>query len=248
MHQFVSKFAKSASIYGCLVGLLITLCMSAAPSGNLYAASDLVAQIRIINGGKKLEQQIRQVVLLKEGQPYSEEDLQETMQLIKQWGRFERYQVFKEHRENGWYITFDLLPGLIINRISFRGQFPYLTSRIARNVGLRVGEVYQRESIIDEVKKVRRFFEREGYFATTVKVKEDINDSAGVVSLTFNIQKGPRLRWREIHVEGNTVFPYGFFVAKINTWFPYKPSRLRDSVEKIRDAYARILRTRKGNQ
>ena len=230
------KFVESSYILAGVFGLLLALSISAVPS-LVWAQQGTVSSITINGVGLKLEEQVREVVILKVDKPYLQEDLDESIELIRDWGRFERYSAAAERREDGWHVRFDLLPGLIISSINFTGQFPYLTSQIRRNVGMRVGEVYEREEIIGEVKKVKRFFEREGYFATTINVDENVNDSAGVVGLTFHIHKGLRLRWRAIHVEGNTVFPNGFFSSKINAWFPYQPARLRKSLEKMREAY-----------
>ncbi|MDO8644229.1 MAG: outer membrane protein assembly factor BamA [bacterium] len=41
----------------------------------------------------------------------------------------------------------------------------------------------------------------------------------------------------QITVDGNTIFPKGYFVSKINPLFSYKPERIRDALEKMRAGY-----------
>lgn len=219
-------------IFALLVGFFASTW--ALPAG---AREDIVRALRIENDGRTPIEKIQTVITLREGAPYTEAKLTESLELLKKWGRFEEIQVEQVQTEAGRIITFQLLEGLMIKRIQFTGHFPYLTSRIQRNVGMREGQVFVREQIIDEVKKIKRFFEREGYFATNVRVREKVDTAKGFVEVTFRIHKGPRLRWRKIAVEGNTVFPKSFFQAQVNPWAPYQPARLRESLDTIKEAY-----------
>ncbi len=220
-----------------IVALLGIVMVILVPPVVSAADNDIVASIHIQNHEPVSEKQIRDVLTLKEGDAFTEEKLEQSLSLLKDWNRFESISYEKEHTSDGWVLTFDLMPALVITGIKFTGHFPYLTSRVQRNIGLNIGEVYEREAIIDEVKKLRRFFERQGYFATTVRVKEKVNDKKGTVALKFIIRKGPRLRWRNIEVEGNKAVSTGYFRSKVNAWYPYQPSRLRKSIEKIKEHY-----------
>jgi outer membrane protein insertion porin family len=206
-------------------------------SAFVYADNNLISQIVINIDDEELRQSVLRLILLKEGNEFSEEQLDESIDLLKKWGRFESVDIQKEPSSDGLRVILNLTPGLVISAIDFSGHFPYLTKRIRRNVGIRVGQIFHREDVIDEVKKIKSFFKREGYFGTVVHVRENINAANNSASLVFKINKGQQLRWRNIEVEGNSVFPDGFFKSKINSWFAYKPSRLRNSLTKVKRAY-----------
>ena len=98
--------------------------------------------------------QVRHVITLKEQEPFSEKKLEESRALLRSWGRFESVAIEKKRSSEGWVVTFNLVPGLIISSIDFTGHFPYLTSRIRRNVGVRIGRIYERDLIIEKVYKL----------------------------------------------------------------------------------------------
>ncbi|OGP13233.1 MAG: outer membrane protein assembly factor BamA [Deltaproteobacteria bacterium GWA2_50_8] len=200
-------------------------------------SGETLSQLRIYNNTSISTVQIENVFGLKEGQVVTDEEMEEALSKLRKWGQFENVTLEKKNTTQGLELVLSLRESLLITNIHIKGQFPFLTNRIQQVLGIRVGQIFNRDQVLDEVKKIRSFFEREGYFATHVQVKEKIDEKAGKARLTFVIRKGHRLRWRDIKIEGATVFPRGFLVSKINPWFPYQPKRLRRSLENIKKSY-----------
>lgn len=205
---------------------------------SLSAYAELqIASIEIENGSRLSLDEIRQVLPIHEGDPYDPAKIDQTRSYLKKWGRFSDIDIRTQRSPQGMIVRIAVKEGLMISGLDIYGNYPYLSTRLRRILTVHTGELYETEKAQEQSKKLAAFYERRGYEGTQVNLTPRINEKKGTVDLVYRISRGKRYRIGTINVIGNHVFPYGYFVSKINPLLAYEPSRFRESLEKIRRDY-----------
>ena len=156
--------------------IILVIALSGVALGLNAAEARTLQDLRILNATRVPTERIQNVLGLKEGQIITEEEIEKAMSYLRKWSRFEKIEVQKDYQKGGLVLQITLEDSLLITNIDIQGHFPYLASRIRNVIGMRVGQIYHRDALIEEVKKVRRFFEREGYFDNYVRVDATFNE------------------------------------------------------------------------
>ncbi len=183
------------------------------------------------------ETEIRNVLLLQEGDPFDPQKLDQGVSYLKKWGRFSSIHVEKKETPGGVQLTFILKEGLLINNIYIKGTYPFLTNKIQRTLTIHTGELFKPDLMEEQIQKIRNFYERHGYWETQISLIQQINAQNNTINLTFRIQKGNLYRFHTITVHGHTVFPTSYFISKLNPLLAYQPGRFRRKIEDIRKDY-----------
>lgn len=203
----------------------------------LKAAGERIGHVTIQNGTHVSNDLIASVLTIKEGDTFNEDKLNTSLVFLKKWGRFK--QVTHQLRRHGGRVDIEIslkeVP--IIVKIDIRGHYPFMKRRVKAPITIRVGDPYDPVSVAEQSGRIEHFFEGEGYLGTHVTVEQHFDDDKGEAHLTYQVHKGYRYRLGNIYVEGNTAFPRGYFVSKINPLFFYRPSRVREALEEIRVHY-----------
>ena len=181
--------------------------------------------------------QIRNVLPIREGDPFDPARVEQALSTLRKWGRFSVVDVRERQAADGVHLRFLVHEGYLVSGIDIYGGYPYLSRRLRRMITVHSGDLYVAEQAQEQEEKLETFFERRGYADTEVTFTPRLNDTKRTVDLVYRIQRGSRYRFGEITVVGNTVFPYSYFVSQINPLFAYEPSRFRKNLEKIRKDY-----------
>lgn len=220
-----------------LLLIALSLLATALPAAGGAAHEGRIAKIVLLNGTRVSEEAIRRVLLVHEGDPFREKDLEDSITYLKKWGIFSDIRVEKQRSAGGWVLTFSLPEGLTVGRIYISGNYPYLSRRLRRKIAIHPGELYEPEKAARQTRRLEEFYEREGYFGTAVTFAPEIDPQHGIAHLHYKIRKGDRYRLGDIVVEGNKAFPRGRFVSALNPLFPYRPPHLKRALQKIRENY-----------
>ena len=201
----------------------------------LPASSSRIVSIEIVSD--EHQEEIRKVLPIREGDPYDAVKMDQAISYLRKWGRFDGIDVTKETTAGGIRLRFVLRQGNAVSGIDIYGTYPYLSTRIRRLITIHSGDLYDAALAEEQTEKIIAFYERQGYAETTVRFTPRFNEAKKTVDLRYHIKKGNRYRIGKITIEGNTVFPRGYFVSKIDPLIAYTNSRLRKSLEKIRKDY-----------
>lgn len=183
------------------------------------------------------EEQVLNVLPLHVGDKESPEKVEQAVSYLKKWGRFAEINVDRRMDRDGVHLTFRLQDGDIVSGIDLYGTYPYLSARIRRSVTVHSGDLYDQKQSQEQGQKIASFYARQGYEGTHVDFEAKFNEGKHTVDLKYDVDKGKRYRIGRITVVGNTVFPRGYFISKVNPLLHYTPSRLRKSLDKIRHDY-----------
>lgn len=200
-------------------------------------AEQKIGSIEIENGTTTPTEQIRNVLPIREGDPFDPSRLEQAVSYLKKWGRFSAVEVQAHETRDGIHLRFILEEGFLVSGIDIYGGYPYLSRRLRRMITVHTGDLYNPEKAEEQKEKLAGFFERKGYEGTEVTFTPRSNEKKKTVDLVYRIQRGSRYRLGKITVTGNTVFPHGYFVSQFNPLLAYQPSRFRGTLEKIRKDY-----------
>lgn len=185
----------------------------------------------------KREEEIRGLLPFKEGDAFDPVKIDQAVSYLRKWGQFSEVEVLSRPVPGGVSLTLNLKEGILISGIDIYATYPYLSTRIRRMVTVHSGDLYDEDLAREQTEKIAAFYIRQGYDDTVVTFTPKFNEKKGTVDLVYRIRRGPRYRIGKITVNGNTVFPPGYFNSRINPLILYKPTRLRKTVEKIRKDY-----------
>lgn len=211
--------------------LLLTISASTA-----YATTRVVS-ISIENGSHIPIKQIREVLPVKTGDIYDPQKTDQAISYLKKWGRFSLVDSKTTKTTQGVELLFIVKEGLMISGLNIYGNYPYLSTHLRRILTLHTSDLYDEERAREQSAKLESFYERKGYEGTKVSLTPKINKKKGTIDLIYRISRGKRYRINTVTVHGNTVFPHGYFVSKLNPLLAYEPSRFRKDLEDIRRDY-----------
>jgi outer membrane protein insertion porin family len=225
-------------------GLILSILL--AFSGMAQAEQKLAAQIAEIRiyfsdtFSKKInEKSVRALLSIHEGDIFSSQKIDESLNALRKWGVFETINTSATKTNNGFEIDIFLKEAILIGEIDIAGNYPYIEPKIKKYLTIRPGDMYTRERIEEQKKRILGFYEREGFFNTSVDALEEWNETSRDVKIKFTIRRGSLLRYGTINVTGAHAFPKGRIASTINPLRPYKPRHFNDAIRKSSDFYHR---------
>lgn len=123
-----------------------------------------------------------------------------------------------------------------IEEITLVGNFPFLSRHIRRQLSIRPGDRYDEHVIAEQLIRIREYYQRNGYFDTTVTVEPKHNAYSQGMEVAFHIKRGTSLRWGDITVEGNHPLLTGRIRSAFPRWASYTPKAVRENARKIATA------------
>ncbi|MBI2082525.1 MAG: outer membrane protein assembly factor BamA [Deltaproteobacteria bacterium] len=203
----------------------------------LWGRESRIADIKIEGEASLPREEIEALLPLKRGDPLNEKELGPFLDYLKKWGRFSEIKMEKKTTPEGLLLILHLKEGMKVVDIQVSGNYPYLSKSLHRKLSVHRGDFYDPEIAQDQIKRLQDFYEREGYAGTTVTLDIQPDHKWENVILHYHIKKGDRYQLNQIEIEGNQLFPRGYFISQLNPLILYRPARLRNSLNKIRKDY-----------
>lgn len=127
--------------------------------------------------------------------------------------------------------------GKIIGVIDIDGHYPYVETQIRKRLNLQVGDLWQEEVIEEQKERIIRFFEKKGFYNTTVEITTKPTSRENHIHLGFRIRKGDRLRYAQVVFKGNRATPSGRLVSFIRPMKIYSERRLKEKLRAMEEYY-----------
>ena len=183
------------------------------------------------------ETDARDIVGMSLGEILTRKKLENAINDLRKWGVFVKVEALVEYDSEGLRLTFELEEGFLIKDVSIHGNYPLLEGRVRRTLFLIPGQVYDKSQLPEQLDRLDRLYEQEGYFDTTVLAVEDYDEAHREVTLDITIKKGKTYRLRDQDVHGNTALNPKRISNIIFTYSHYKPRQIKKDLKKIRDIY-----------
>lgn len=240
MRKLSMMFVLCLSLAGMITGANISPC---------YAqGTPLVNKIEI-SGLKRIEEgAIRAKISQKVGEAVSQEKTNEDIRTIFKMGYFEDVRIELEAFEGGIRLIYVVREKPTIIRIDFQGNKELEDTKLKEKISITAGSISDTVLIQDNAAKLRGFYEEEGYWlANIVPVTKKV--SGDDISLTYQIDEGPKVKLAKLVFEGNRKIPASRIKKVIDSrewwifsWISsgsgyYKKDRMESDVEKIKNLY-----------
>ncbi len=201
-----------------------------------------------IKGLKRIEETaVKSKISQKVGEPISQEKVNEDIKTIFKMGYFEDAKAEIEPFEGGIKLIYVLKEKPTIVRIDFQGNKKLDDAKLKEKLTITTGSIADAVLIQDNANKVKAFYEEEGYWlASIVPIIRKIKPEE--VGLTYQIDEGPKVKIKQIVIEGNKALSskqiikvmstkkWGIFSFITSSGY-YKKDQMELDIEKIRDLY-----------
>lgn len=185
------------------------------------------------------EQLVRAVTGWEPNEEFTREKLENTINDLKDWGIFAEVEVLVEFEGDAVNLVYELKEGYIIKDINISGNYPLLESDVRRALFLNPGQIYDHSKLPEQVDRLDKLYDKEGYFQSTVFAFEDYDEANREVTLKFKIQKGQTFKIRNTYIEGNNALNPKRIRTIIFTYTHYKPRVIKGDLEKIQRKYVK---------
>lgn len=184
-------------------------------------------------------EEILLVLPIKRGDPFNPAKLDQSKEILEKWGIFKSIDLTTQKNGTDLNIHVQLDEAAIIGTIDIAGNYPYIEGKIRKRLNLAVGDIYTQNKIEEQVERIKTFYDRMGYFNTTVNVKTKPLYAKNSLQVTFHIVKGERLRYRKVEFLGAKSFLTSRFHSFTSINDLYSPQRLKKTIKDISRFYQR---------
>ncbi len=105
-----------------------------------------------------------------------------------------------------WFtVTFAIVEGepYTISEIGFRGNTVFEEPELGEGLRIKVGEIFQRAKVRDEIGRITDIYGSKGYAFAEVNPNVTPNNQDKTASVIFHIKEGEMMRIRQINISGN---------------------------------------------
>lgn len=217
-------------------------------SWSTYAQELPIVNSIEIRGLKRIEEgAVKSKITQRLGESISQEKVNEDIKNIFKMGYFEDARAEIEPFEGGIKLIYAVKEKPTIVRIEFQGNTKFDDAKLREKVTITTGAIADAVLIQDNTSRLRAFYEEEGYWLSSiVPILKRISPEE--VSLTYQIEEGPKIKIEKILAEGNKAISTKSIKKVMDTkeWWLfsfitssgyYRKDRMDQDVEKIRDLY-----------
>jgi outer membrane protein insertion porin family len=217
-------------------------------SWTVYAQELPIVNSIEIRGLKRIEESaVKSKITQRVGDPISQEKVNEDIKNIFKMGYFDDVRAEIEPFEGGIKLIYVVKEKPTIVRIEFQGNTMFNDAKLREKITITTGSIADAVLIQDNASRLRAFYEEEGYWLSSIfPILKRISPEE--VSLTYQIEEGPKIKIKKILAEGNKAISTKNIKKVMDTkeWWIfsfitssgyYKKDRMDQDVEKIRDLY-----------
>jgi outer membrane protein insertion porin family len=227
---------------------LLFLCIVIITPWLAYAEEFPVINAIEITGLKRIDASaVKAKITQKQGEPISQEKTNDDIKNIFKMGYFDDVRAEIESFEGGVRLIYVVKEKPTIIKIDLQGNDEFDDTKLREKLTISTGAIADAVLIQDNANKLRAFYEEEGYWLSRI-IPVIKNVSADEVSLTYQIEEGPKIKIRKIVTEGNKALSAGKIKGVMETkeWWLfsfitssgyYQKERMETDVERIRDLY-----------
>ncbi|MEK6582688.1 MAG: outer membrane protein assembly factor BamA [Nitrospirota bacterium] len=201
-----------------------------------------------VKGLKRIEEgAVKSRITHKTGEPMASEKTANDIKNIYKMGYFDDVKVEIEPLEGGVKLIYLIKEKPSIIKIDFQGNKEFDDEKLKEKITITSNSIADIVLIQDNADKLHAFYEEEGYWLSAiVPVVNKTSDDE--VSLTYQIEEGPKVKIKDIILEGNKAMSTKEIkkVMKTDTWWLfsfmtssgyYKKDEMNSDLGKIRDLY-----------
>jgi outer membrane protein insertion porin family len=222
-----------------LAALVLAMPAAAFPSSRQDGGPPVVESVVVQSDGRAGEQNMRELISVREGDAYSLMAIDRSVKQIYGTGLFSDVRVVRSG-DARIALTFFLTHRLMVRTVEFRGGKRLPQSKMKSGVeAVRSGSYLSEDKVDRAAAEVRDVLAREGYFGAQVKAVVERDLEASTAKVIFEIGPGKRYAIAGISFEGAVVVPGRELKTRLRdkTGATYVPSRFREDLQKLKAYY-----------
>jgi outer membrane protein insertion porin family len=201
-----------------------------------------------IKGLKRIEESaVKSKINQRVGEAISQDRVNEDIKNIFKMGYFEDVKAEIEPFEGGIKLIYVVKEKPTIVKIDFQGNKKFDESKLKEKLTITAGSIADAVLIQDNANKLRAFYEGEGYWLSSI-IPIIHRLSPEEVSLTYQIEEGPKVKIKKITTEGNKAIStkrikkvmstkeWGILSFITSSGY-YTKDKMDPDIERIRDLY-----------
>ena len=145
----------------------------------------------------------RELIVQKPGEPYSNQKIQESIDVLKRTGVFSQGQLKVQPDPGGLKLMFVLQPAYYIGMMKFTGATKYFSyTRLLQVVNLPDQTEFQQSQIATAEGALTKFFQDHGFFLMKVHTDVQLDDANRLTHTTFHVEPGKHAHIGKVEVRG----------------------------------------------
>jgi outer membrane protein insertion porin family len=180
----------------------------------------VVSSIRLIGDPHLDVEKLRPLISQKAGQPYSQSDVQGSVEALQRAGKFTKVIIDADPEPAGLRLNFILEPAYYVGVVNFPGAtkvFSY--TRLLQVINFEDQQPYDKSRMPEQESLLLTFFRSNGFFMAKIHSDTRLDDNHQIANPVFYVDLGKRARIGKIDIQGPT---------------PDESARLLHSVQGIR--------------
>ncbi len=200
-----------------------------------------IKKIELVIGNSKIEDEIKKLILIKEGDNFSLRKVRDSIKLIYKTGFYSDIEVrIKDLKKNDEIeVIFLLKENFIISDIKFEGIGSTEIKNIEKKLkSIQEGEFFSESKLKRACEEIKGKLRERGYFYSSVNYYiKDIKKSK--IKIFFRINPGKRLILKKIIFEGQNILSEKTLkkIMKTREGGVYKPYILKEDIERLRNLF-----------
>jgi outer membrane protein assembly factor BamA len=192
-----------ASFFFMLIMLAGAAAQVSSTGPQAFYNGQTVTAVDLIANPHRDVQPLYAFVSQKAGQPYSEKDVEASIDALQKAGHFEKVMVNVIPDISGLRLNFVLEPAYYLGMVDFPGITKMFTyTRLLQVANLQEEDPYDKARIPVAEQAMVQFLQHQGYFQAQVHSQSTIDDANQLVHVTFVVQAGKRARIGTVELNG----------------------------------------------
>ncbi len=143
---------------------------------------------------------------IRAGSPYLDHVASEDIRRLYALGYFTDVQVRTEALPEGMRVVFVVKEKPAIGAFRVEGNRHLRSDRVLKLLAVKKGELYNPRTLKAGVDQVKAEYQRTGYAQVAIESSATVEEAANTATVAVVIDEGPRMRIRQVLVEGNLAF------------------------------------------
>ena len=202
---------------------------------------ETVEQISFPGVNQNDQQMLRNMLPVKEGKPLDREQLQESIRILFQTGRFTDIKAECERTTDGKLtLSFPNTPKYFIGLVRADGAPGHPTeSQIVNASKLQLGEPFTVEKINRAVENIKRLLEENEFYHAKISFAQHENPQTQQVEILFDVHSGDPARVGTITIQGGGLYSAGQIedIAHLHPGEVVSAQKVSEALDRVRKHY-----------
>jgi outer membrane protein insertion porin family len=224
-------------------GLLLGVPVLAAPAWAAYEGERIV-EVGVSGTRTVAKETILSKAQSKAGAPYQDAVVSEDIRRLFALGYFTDVRADVERLPDGLRLVFVVQEKPVIESVQVEGNRFLRRARVVELFAVSKGQLYDPRKIKEGIDLVKAEYARKGFSQCEVLSRVGVDEAANAATVYLVVDEGPRMRIRQILVQGNQAFPdkriRKVLKTKRKRWFfsgVYNEQVVEEDVERLKGFY-----------